>query len=154
MSISPSLKDFLEEKNIDYQVIRHTPTDTSFNAAKSAHIPTQCMVKGVLLRDDKGYLMAAIAATKSLNIEQLNQQIGRNLQLVAEEELDSVLSDCVSGAVPAIGQAFGIPTIWDDSLAGQPSFYIEGGDHEELIRLGHFAFMGLMEGNNHSTFSN
>ena len=147
MSISPSLKGFLDENKIDYQVIRHAPTDTSFNAARSAHVPTQCMVKGVLLRDDRGYLMAAVAATKSLDLEQLNQQTGRTLQLVEETELHGILADCATGAVPALGQAYGIPTVWDESLAYQPSFYIEAGDHKELIRLGYYAFMGIMTEN-------
>ena len=144
MSISISLKDYLEAKGVEYQLIRHTPTDTAYNAARAAHVPTRCMVKGVLLQDDRGYLMAAVPATRSLDLEELNRYTGRQLQLVEEDELRCILNDCVTGAVPALGEAFGVPTLWDESLAMQPSFYIEAGDHEELVRLGYYAFMALM----------
>ena len=144
MSMSRCLQDYLQQKSIKYNLVKHTHTDTSYNAAKSAHIPVQCMVKGVLLRDDKGYLMAAVAANRSLDLAQIFEQTGRQLRLVEEKELQAILGDCSEGAVPALGEAYGIPTLWDKPLAFQPSFYIEAGDHEELIRLGYYDFMTLM----------
>ncbi len=111
------------------------------------------MVKGILLHDDKGYLMAAISATRSLDLEQFNRETGRHLTLAPEEELHCILTDCATGAVPAIGEAYGIPTVWDEALAGQPSFYIEAGDHEALLRLGYYAFMNLMSEDNRAVLT-
>lgn len=144
MSISPRLKAFLAQHRIPYQVVHHTPTDTAFNAAKAAHIPAQSMVKGVLLHDDQGYLLAAIAATRSLDLAHLNAVTGRNLDLVTEQELASIFDDCATGAVPAVGEAYGIPTLWDEPLACQPCFYIEAGDHTDLLRMGYYDFMKVM----------
>lgn len=153
MSMSVCLKNFLDHRQINYDMISHRHTDTSFNAAKSAHIPTTCMVKGVLLHDEQGYLMVAVSSTREVDLNQLNRETGRQLELADEEKLSCILSDCERGAVPAIGEAYGIPTVWDEHLAGQPSFYIEAGDHERLVRLGHFDFLDLMEGQQRATIS-
>lgn len=144
MSISPRLKNYLEERQVSYNLIPHTPTDTAFNSAKAAHIPAQCVVKGVLLNDQRGYMLAAIAATRSLNLGRLNTLLGRRLRLTAEAELAGIFSDCIPGAVPALGEAYGIPTMWDSPLAFQPGFYLEAGNHCELVRVGYFDFMKLM----------
>lgn len=144
MSISPRLKEFLEARQIPFQVIRHTPTDTAFNAARAAHIPAQYMVKGVLLEDEQGYVLAAVPATRSLNLEHFNAVSGRQLKLVDEQALAAIFDDCDTGAVPALGAAYGIPMVWDEPLAFHPSFYFEAGDHQELVRLGYFDFMKLM----------
>lgn len=145
MNISNCLKLYLDRHHISYQLVSHRYTDTAFNAAKSAHITTACMVKGVLLHDDIGYLMAAIPANKEVDLDNINSNMQRHLKLVEENSLVCILNDCKKGAVPALGEAFGIPTIWDEDLAYQPGFYIEAGNHEDLIRLSHFDFMGLMD---------
>ncbi len=145
MSISPCLKRYLDHHHVQYDVIAHRHTDTAFNSAKSAHISPDCMVKGVLLHDDEGYLMAALPSSKAIDMDEINKQTGRHLTLAEEKTLHCILNDCETGAVPALGEAFGVPTFWDKRLAYQPSFYLESGDHEELIRLSHFAFMDLMD---------
>lgn len=144
MNISNCLKLYLDRHHITYQLVSHRYTDTAFNAAKSAHITAACMVKGVLLHDENGYVMAAIPANKDVNIESVNSSMRRHLNLVEENTLACILNDCKKGAVPALGEAFGIPTIWDEDLAYQPGFYIESGNHQDLIRLNYFDFMNLM----------
>lgn len=153
MSMSPRLKNFLETRQIPFQLITHAPTDTAFNAARAAHIPAQYMVKGVLLRDQQGYVLAAVSATRHLDIGQINAATGRNLELVAEEELATIFDDCDIGAVPALGEAYGIPTVWDEALTSQPSFYLEAGDHCELVRMGYFDFMKVMAGESRLSLS-
>ena len=146
MSMSTCLKNYLDHHHVEYQLIAHRRTDTAFNAARAAHIAAGCMVKGVLLHDEQGYVMAAVPANQSVDIDDVNQKMGRQLDLAQEKNLSCILNDCSQGAVPALGEAYGIPTVWDQALMFQPSFYIEAGDHEELVRLNHFDFMNLMDG--------
>ncbi len=46
-----------------------------------------------------------------------------------------LFGDCEPGAVPALGDAYGIQVIWDDDLKYTSDIYIEAGDHEHLIRI-------------------
>jgi len=142
--MSASLENFLIEHQVDYQLVPHRYTDTAFNTASTAHIRASCMVKGVLLQDQQGYIMIALGADRALDINQINHQLNRQLALADEQSLARVLDDCALGAVPALGQAFGIATLWDQQLGFQPGFYIEAGNHQELVRLSHTDFMCLM----------
>ena len=153
MSMSACLKHYLDQHHVNYNLIPHRPTDTAFNSAKAAHIPMECMVKGVLLHDEQGYMMAAVSPLKEVDLDRVNEQTGRNLELANEEKLNCILNDCEVGAVPAIGEAFGIPTIWDQQLESQPSFYIEAGDHRELVRMSHYEFMDMMADDAHGRIS-
>jgi len=142
--MSASLENFLIEHQVDYQLVPHRYTDTAFNTASTAHIHASCIVKGVLLQDQQGYLMAALGADRALDLEQINRQLNRQLTLADENSLSQVFGDCSLGAVPALGQAFGIDTLWDQQLGFQPGFYIEAGNHQELVRLSYTDFMNLM----------
>ena len=146
MTISASLENFLIAQQVDYQLVAHRYTDTAFNTASTAHIRPSCIVKGVLLQDLQGFVMAALGADRALDIDQINQQLNRQLNLASEQALAEALKDCVLGAVPALGQAFGITTVWDRRLGFQPSFYLEAGNHQQLVRLSYRDFMKLMNG--------
>jgi Ala-tRNA(Pro) deacylase len=57
-----------------------------------------------------------------------------------------LFADCDRGAVPPVGEAYGIPTVWDDSLGDLPDVYFEGGDHRTLIHMSGPDFAELMRG--------
>ncbi|MEH6559330.1 MAG: YbaK/EbsC family protein [Oceanicoccus sp.] len=155
MAISVTLKRYLEQHQVEYQTVHHHHhTDTAFNSAKTAHIPASSMVKGVLLHDDNGFMIASTTATRTLNLNAINDVTKRSFKLANEDDLNRLLHDCEKGSVPALGQAFGLATIWDDNLALQPGFYLETGDHKELIRLSHLDFMSLIKDDLHGAISN
>ncbi|MDG9670016.1 YbaK/EbsC family protein [Hahella sp. CR1] len=153
MSISNTLQRFLTSHNVNYEVITHPYSETSMASAQTAHVPVERMVKAVVLKDEKGYVIAAIPSTNHLNLREINQAMKRQLDLASEEELCELFGDCSAGAIPAVGEAFGMPTIWDEQLAYEPDFYLEGGDHHELVHISHYDFMEMMKSCPHGTFS-
>jgi prolyl-tRNA editing enzyme YbaK/EbsC (Cys-tRNA(Pro) deacylase) len=40
--------------------------------------------------------------------------------LATNEDLEKVFDDCMRGAVPPLGPAYGIESIWDDNLMSEP----------------------------------
>ena len=44
-------------------------------------------------------------------------------------------TDCAHGAVPAIGECYGLDVIVDETIDKQPEIYFEGGDHTTLVRM-------------------
>lgn len=66
--------------------------------------------------------------------------------MVEEATLEEVFSDCEPGAVPPIGMAYGIKTIWDpqSSLGNQNEVFFEAGDHQSLVRMSGEQFHELM----------
>ena len=144
MNISPSLDTYLKQHQIQYYLLTHPRTETAAAAARLAKIPIECMVKGVLLEDEEGYLMVAVPSNMSVDLSKVHLKTGRQLKLVREAKLAEILADCEYGAVPALGEAYGIPTLWDDQLAYEPELYFEAGNHREVVHLEHDEFIGLM----------
>lgn len=76
-----------------------------------------------------------------------------DLALVPEAELGAVFPDCVPGAVPAAGLAYGVETALDEALAGLANVYFEGADHRHLAHVGGDAFRTLLAGARLGRFS-
>ena len=153
MSMSPTLEAFMESKHLPVHLLHHKNTETAFDSAITSHLPLKFMVKGVVLEDELGFMMAALPADSHLDLAQVRQCTGRDLKLVDEYDLVELFRDCEIGAIPALGQAFGMTTIWDDQLAFSARYFIEAGDHENLLELSHIDFMELMKTMPHGQIS-
>lgn len=136
MGIAVTLEKYLKSKAISYEVIPHKYTEGSFNTAVAARIPCRQLLKGVVFRDeDFYYTMAVLPASHRVRRMTLNQIFDRHLQLADEEELDDLFYDCEKGAIPCLGQAYGMNIIWDDDIELSDDYFLEAGDHQHLIRL-------------------
>lgn len=152
MAVAGSLRRYLEDKSIDFDVVVHPHTTSSLLTAETAHIDPRKIAKGVALEDEQGALLAVLPASRELDLHILENQIGRRLRLVAEERLRELFPDCQTGAVPALGPAYGLETIVDEALRTRDEVYFEAGDHEELIHVREDQFEKLI-GNDFRYFS-
>lgn len=145
MGVAATLQEYLDAHHVGYEIVEHDHTDSALRTAESAHVPGSQLAKSVLLGDDHSYLLAVIPATYRLEIARLNELTSRRLEMIAEDELETTFSDCERGAVPPIGQAYGIETVLETDLAKQESVYFESGDHKHLIRMKGDDFRLLMD---------
>ena len=145
MGVATTLQDYLESRGIAYEVVEHPHTDSAMRAAEAAHVPGDQVAKPVLLGDDHSYLLAVIPATHRLELDRLNQMMARSLEMLPEDEIEATFSDCEKGAIPAIGEAYGVDVVVDPSLMHLADVYFESGDHEHLIHMHGEDFRGLME---------
>jgi len=145
MAISGTVSRYLTERRIPYEVLPHSHTGSSMETAQVAHIPGVRVAKSVVLEDDLGYVMAVLPASHRLDLVELHHQLKRPLGLVSERELSSLFQDCDMGAVPAVGPAYGMETVVEDTLVEQPDVYMEAGDHEQLIHLSGEDFESLLD---------
>lgn len=146
MAIAMTLKDYLMEHGVEYEVISHSRTHCSMETAHAARIPENCLAKSVVLEDDDGYLMAVLPANQRVRLGELSGRLNRHLRLANEREFAGLFRDCEIGAIPPIGRAYGVETVMDDGLASMGDIYFEGGDHEDLIHVKRDDFMRLMDG--------
>jgi len=153
MAIASSLKSFLDEHGVQYEVIQHRPTPSAGRSAEAAHIPGDSLAKAVVLENHGQHLLAALPATRRLQLGRLHHELGEHVGLATEDELIGLFPDCERGAVPALGDAYGIDTLLDDSLADQDDIFIEGGDHVSLVRLSGEAFRSLLGAARRGDFS-
>lgn len=153
MSMALTLRKYLADQGVAYDVVSHPHTASSMDTAVAAHIPAESVAKSVIVEDESGYLMAVIPANHHLKIGRLNNLLQRRMGLATESELEQLFSDCALGAIPAVGQAYGIQTVVDDSLRDCHDIYFEAGNHEELIHMRGTSFRRLMKNSQHAVIS-
>lgn len=153
MSMAETLTKYLHAQDIPYDLLHHSHTATSMEAAHAAHVPGDWVAKTVLLEDDDGYVMAVLPATHRIDLGELHRQLHRRLGLATESEVANLFVDCEPGALPPIGCAYGIDTIVDDSLAEQAEVYFAAGDHEQLVHVSGEVFGDLLGNVEYASFS-
>ncbi|MBI4293442.1 MAG: YbaK/EbsC family protein [Betaproteobacteria bacterium] len=153
MGIAMKLSDYLEANAVPYDVVKHPHSGSSMQTVRASNVPAQCLAKAVVLEDETHAMMAVLPASRRLKLGELELSNGRALRLASEAELKDLFADCEPGAVPPVGVAYGMETIWDDSLMEQPEMYFEAGDHETLVHMKTRDFIDLMKGARHMAFS-
>ena len=152
MSIAPTLQIYLDQ-TITYELIQHEPTMSSARTAEVCHVSSDRVAKGIVLRRDGGYLLAVLAASHRIHLQDLRTQIDDSVQLASEDEIAQLFQDCARGAIPAVGECYGLDVIVDDSIDAQPDVYMEAGDHATLIHMDHGEFARINAEARHGRFS-
>ncbi len=146
MTMAPSIETHLGRSGIDFNLIPHPHSSSSLQTARLAHVSAQHVAKAVMTHDGEIYRLCLIPSTHRLVLSWLNEHMHGHFRLVMEQELADLFADCEIGAVPALGQVYGFPVIWDSSFSRMDEIFLESGDHENLVRVDKGAFMQLMAG--------
>lgn len=144
MAIPSRIQAFLAQRGARYDVVPHPATHTSTETAERAHVPGDLLVKGVLLEDDEGALVAVLPSTRSIQMSHLGKALNRHVRLADTQDVPRLFPDCSDGAIPPLGAAYGLRTIVDDELEAQQEVYFEAGDHETLVHMTVSQFMALL----------
>ena len=146
MTIAATLENYLKKQDVKFQVETHSYSRHSQETAEMAHVHGDALAKGVLVKDDDGYLLVVLPADYVVELGTLHKLLGQDVDLVDESVLGEVFSDCELGAVPPIGMAYGVKTMWDpnSSLGKQGEVFFEAGDHQSLVKVSGEQFHELM----------
>ena len=154
MSIPSRLTNYLDQHGAHYEVCPHEHSHSSAETARSARVQPGQLAKPVILEDDTGCVMAVVPSDKSVMLGEVARMLGRReLRLSDEQRIAGLFADCERGAVPPVGMAWGMETLVDDELESAGTVYLEGGDHECLLRMSHDQFHELMSAARHGQFS-
>jgi len=147
MYLSHTVTAFMDKHDVDYETVSHRHTMTTRQTAFSAHVPPDQLAKAVLFCDADDYVLAIVPASSHVDAKALSSLLGqRRLELASEDEVSIIFPDCETGAIPALGLAYGVDTVVDESLLGQDEVYFEGGDHEHVVHVTGEGFHRLMAG--------
>jgi len=144
MTIGRTLRDFLADSRVDYNLVEHPWSEGSRETAEAALIPGDRLAKGVVLKHGDGYVLAVLPSSRRVDLRTLRQTLGRDLDLASEEQTEWLFRDCMAGAIPPTGLAYDIETVVDESLDRQPEVWFEAGDHRTLVHVDHEGFSRLM----------
>jgi Ala-tRNA(Pro) deacylase len=153
MSIPATVKNFMDAKHVRFTRTQHAPSATMAEAAAAAHVTGEKLAKGVVLADDEGFVLAVVPATHVLKVVKLREELGRDLGLAEEDAFRGIFPDCERGAVPAVGPAYGVPTVVSDALLDEDEVWFEAGDHATLVHVSGADFRRLLAGSGHTKAS-
>ncbi|MBY6212945.1 YbaK/EbsC family protein [Microbulbifer agarilyticus] len=154
MTMAPTVSRYLDNHSVHYRVIPHEHSATSRESAHKADVREDRVAKAILLKDDQGMVMVVIPASSGLDMRAVRDETGRNqLEMVSESEFGNIFSDCELGALPPLGQAYGLTTLVDTGLDSRDTIYLESGDHESLVALDGEDFDRLMATSRHCNLS-
>jgi Ala-tRNA(Pro) deacylase len=154
MTMANTLRSYLDARSVRYELIHHMHTGCSSETAAAAHVPGDQLAKGVMFGDELGYVMAVVPSTYHVEMRNLREHLHRrNLGLAPEKELEPLFHDCEPGALPPLGEAYGLNMVVDDTLAAFPDIYFEAGDHTDVVRISGSDFRRLTGNADHASFS-
>ena len=151
--LAETTKSTLDEAGVSYELLPHPHTETARASAVASGLPADKVVKAVVLKGSDGFMLALLPASRHVQFDELRRLIGDDVNIAGEEQVEALFVDCELGSVPAIGAAYGLKVVVDDSLAEQPDLYVEGGDHANLIHISGASFQKLTEDARHGRFT-
>lgn len=158
MPMSNTISRYLIRCNIDYHVYPHHYAENVTDCAHAAHIEPALVAKAVVVASGKNgtrhFRVAVVPATREVDFEALSAYTREPIELAKEHELTVLFPDCAVGAVPALGNAYGLPTYVDEMLKNRgDTVYFEAGDHEALIEVKALHFRRLLVDAHSGAFS-
>jgi Ala-tRNA(Pro) deacylase len=140
------LKEFLDQHDIKYVSISHSPTYTAQEIAASAHIPGREFAKTVMVKLNNRMAMVVLPAPDQVDFERLKEDTdAETVELADEQEFEAWFPECDVGAMPPFGNLYGVQVFVSKALTADEEITFNAGTHTELIRLAYRDFERLVK---------
>jgi Ala-tRNA(Pro) deacylase len=132
-----AVTEYLERQGVPFEIVEHERTETAADEARAAGMPPDDVAKTVVLRDDRGYRLAVIPASRRLDMSKLREVLGetRGLRFVTEEEMAADFGDFEVGALPPFAPMVEAVELMDERLLDHDRILCGGGDHQHGVLL-------------------
>ena len=140
------LKQFLDDNDVKYVAIQHSPAYTAQEIAASAHIPGRELAKCVMVKLDGTMTMAVLPASLNIDLKKLADLTGAvKAQLAEESEFEGLFAGCEAGAMSPFGNLYDIDVLVATPLAEDEEIAFNAGSHLELIKMAYADFERLVQ---------
>lgn len=133
----------LQNSQIPFEWIQHAPAFSSQKLAKTLRVPGKFVTKSVLMQGEGNYFLALLPADAMLDRQEIEKHLDFKIRFANSMDISELFFDCEWGVVPAIGSAYQIPTIADESLLDLTFMIVPGHSHMESLRIGLGDFLSL-----------
>ena len=139
------LKDYLDQNEVEYVTISHSPAYTAQRIAEVAHIPGRELAKTVIVKIDDKYAMAVLPASRRVDLRHLQEALGADeVVLASEREFKELFPDCEVGAMPPFGNLYDMGVYVAEQLTEDEEIAFNAGSHTELVRMSYSDFANLV----------
>jgi Ala-tRNA(Pro) deacylase len=140
------IRRYLDENNVHYATIMHSPAYTAQETAATVHVPGRELAKTLIVLLDGQPAMAVLPATRKLDLGLLRKASGATkVELASEEQFARLFPGCEVGAMPPFGNLYHMPVYVGRSLAEDEHIAFNACSHTELIRMAYADFERLVQ---------
>jgi Ala-tRNA(Pro) deacylase len=130
------LKQMLDQKQIKYISINHSPAYTARETAASTFVPRREFAKTIIVDLDGEKVMAVLSASRHVDIVALRKLAQANeARLATEDEFRELFPDCEVGAMPPFGSLYDMPVFVDEMVTEVDDLCFNAGSHEQILRM-------------------
>jgi Ala-tRNA(Pro) deacylase len=130
------LKKLLDDSNIKYISINHSPAYTARETAASSLVPRREFAKTIIVDLDGEKVMAVVPASRHVDVAALVRLSGaKSGHLATEEEFKSLFPDCEVGAMPPFGTLYEMRVFVDEMVKQVDDVCFNAGSHGQIIRM-------------------
>lgn len=141
-----NIKAYLDENEIRYVTITHSPAYTSQKTAASAHVPGKELAKTVIVKVDGELAMAVLPGSYQVDFGLLKEAVGASkVELASEDDFRDKFSDCEVGAMPPFGNLYDMPVYVAEALSEDDEIAFNACSHTELIKMSYEDFSRLVQ---------
>lgn len=139
------LKSFLDAQGVRYDTIEHATAYTAQGVAASLHVSGRELAKSIVVKLDGAFALAVVAAPAHVDLEALRQVANvESAVLATEQDFRGLFPGCELGAMPPLGNLYGLPVWVDEALARDETIVFNAGTHREALRMAFADFARLV----------
>jgi len=140
------LRRFLDQQNVKYVTITHSPAFTALEVAAAAHVPGKEMAKVVMVKIDGELAMVVLPASMKVDFGRLLDATGaQEVELAHEQDFKDLFPDCALGTMPPFGNLFGLHTFVAEELTEDEQIAFNAGSTTEVIKLAYRDYARLVQ---------
>jgi Ala-tRNA(Pro) deacylase len=146
MAVPNKVKEFLDSKDVNYQVLHHREAFTAQETAGNQHVKGQEFAKCVFMNVDGKTVMCVLSANHYISMKKFKNICEcEHCALSSEEEMLKLYegSACELGAEPPFKHFCQLPVYVDQHLSENKEIVCNGGTHKDLIRMSSEDFKSL-----------
>jgi len=144
--VASKLSQYIAKKGIMCQPLHHSRCENFAHAIESANaVPELCLVAYPLI-DRQGPVIAVIPYLAELDLDLVNNTLGRQFQLLPVEKASMLFKDCEPGVIPPLAMAYGLPVLVDADALEQDHCFVASGCTTTLLKIPGHALKVAMKG--------
>ncbi|MDN5848545.1 MAG: YbaK/EbsC family protein [Nitrococcus sp.] len=140
------LRQFLNQNEINYLIIQHSPAFTAQGIAQAAHVSGRQFAKTVMVSLNGCLALVAIPAMRRVDLPRLARAVGATRAVLASEsEFQDRFPGCDLGAMPPFGNLFGMETYVSRELSRAQEIAFNAGSQSEVMLLAWQDYLRLVQ---------
>ena len=150
MPVPKKIINYLDKRGAKYAIVTHRKVYTAYDAAQTMKKKLDEIVKNLLIKTDKGFVVVVLPASKNINLAKLKKLMnahGKGIKKVEmpKEQVMVRLFKVKPGALPAFGSLHNLEVYMDKSMKKIKKAVFASGSFTESIEMAMKEFEKLEE---------